>query len=121
MAKKILYIEDEEHMAVVVKARLEGNGYECSLAADGKEGIEKAKAEIPDLILLDIFLPKVDGFKVAQTLREDPATKKIPIIAISASGVDYLEDQCRNVGIEDVLRKPYETEDLLEKIKERLK
>lgn len=81
--KKILFIEDEINFANPVKIILERNGFDVLIAKDGEMGIEMANSENPDLILLDIFLPKIDGFEVLKKIKNEEKTKKIPVIIFS--------------------------------------
>ena len=78
--KKILLIEDEPYQVMMVKFRLEANNYDFISACDGEEGLKKACEEKPDLILLDLFMPIIDGYEVCQRLKKNPKTKNIPII-----------------------------------------
>ena len=119
--KKILYIEDEQDQIMMIQELLQAKGYEFVSANDGEEGLRKAQKQKPDLILLDHFLPKIKGFEVCRRLKERAETKDIPVIIISASGVKYVDDQCRDVGADDYIKKPYELDELLAKIKMRLK
>jgi two-component system cell cycle response regulator len=117
--KKILFIEDEPDQIAMVSLRLEKNGYIAIASMDGEKGLKKAAEEKPDLILLDIIMPGMDGFEVARRLRANPVTKHIPIITTTAAGMDDVEHQCRLAGADDCVRKPYDSLDLLTKI-ERL-
>lgn len=118
--KKILFIEDEPEQIMVMKVRLEASGYAFISAMDGEEGIEKARGEKPDLILLDLILPKMNGYEVAKRLRGDPNTCDIPIIVVTASGAEKLEEKCRAVGADVCIRKPYDAAEVLQKIRERI-
>ncbi len=119
--KKILFIEDEPDQIVMISLRLEKNGYEVISSLDGEEGVEMAKKEMPDLILADVIMPGIDGFEVCRRLRKDPATKHIPIISTTAAGADDVEHQCLTAGANDCVRKPYDSSDLLMKIKRLIK
>jgi CheY-like chemotaxis protein len=121
MKKKILYIEDEKDFIEIAEEALRQYDYQVIPALDGEEGFKKAKSEKPDLIYLDLFLPKVKGFDLCEKLKSDPETKAIPIIVISASGVEYLEDQCKNAGADGCIRKPYKVQELVMKTKMLLK
>lgn len=114
--KKILFIEDEPDQIMMVSLRLKKNGFSVSSAQDGLEGVEQAIKEKPDLILLDLIMPGMDGFEVCRKLRQHHATKRIPIIAATAAGADDLEHQCMTAGANECIRKPYEAMDLLAKI-----
>ncbi len=119
--KRILYIEDELGLLEMVKERLLSRGYEVSVADGADLGLKRAFAEKPDLILLDIFMPDMDGFAVCRKLKEDPRTKDIPILFITASGVEYVAEQAKHVGADDLIMKPYEPEELIARIKKLLK
>lgn len=81
--EKILIIEDEESMREVIKTRLEQEGYQVETASHGKGGLEKAKTSQPDLILLDLLLPKIGGLQVLEKLKEDASTNQIPVVIYS--------------------------------------
>ncbi len=118
--KKILFIEDEPDQIVMISLRLEKNGYKVISSLDGEEGIEMAMKEKPDLILADVIMPGIDGFEVCRRLRKNSATRHIPIISTTAAGMDDVEHQCLAAGADDCVRKPYDSADLLVKIKRLL-
>ena len=120
MAKKILLIEDEEMMSNLIKRRLEANGYEVATAFDGQTGLELARQSKPDLILLDIMLPKLDGYKVCRFLKFDDKYKVIPIIMLTALGQDTDIALGRDMGADAYLVKPFDSQTLLGKIQELL-
>jgi len=119
--KKILFIEDEPDQVLMIELRLKRSGFAVVTAQDGEEGLKKVYEEKPDLILLDIIMPKMNGFEVCQQLKQNPATRKIPIIMTTAAGIDDIEQKCFLLGADDCVRKPYDSTDLLSKIKEFLK
>lgn len=116
MVKKILFIEDEPDIVMLMQTRLKSRGYEMLSAFDGEEGLKMVQEEKPDLILLDVVMPKIDGLTVCSRLKADPQTKHIPIIIVSASGGKDLPERCLAAGADDVIIKPYEAEELLDKI-----
>lgn len=118
--KKILFIEDEPDQIKMISLRLEKNGYEVISSLDGAEGLRMAVREKPDLILLDVIMPGIDGLEVCRQLRKDPVTRHIPIISTTAAGMDDVEHQCLTAGADDCVRKPYESSDLLVKIRRLL-
>ncbi len=118
--KKILFIEDEPDQIMMISLRLEKSGYTIISSLDGKEGLKKAQTEKPDLILLDVIMPGMDGLEVCRRLRRDPVTKHIPIISTTAAGMDDIEHACLTAGADDCIRKPYDSSDLLMKIKRLL-
>jgi DNA-binding response OmpR family regulator len=114
--KKILFIEDEADLVEMMKIRLEANGYEMFSASDGQEGLEAAQKKLPQLILLDIVLPKRDGLEICRILKNDQKTKSIPIIIISASGGKNLPQRSLEAGADDFIWKPFDANELLGKI-----
>lgn len=122
MAKKrILLVDDEAQLVELVKMRLEANGYQVLTAYDGKEALDMAKKEMPDLIILDLMLPKIDGYKVCRMLKFDEKYKKIPIILFTARALEADKKVGMEVGADDYITKPFEPELLLMKIKDFLK
>lgn len=120
MAQKILFIEDEPDHIEMVRMRLEASGFEFVSAKDGEEGLKKVASEKPDLILLDIVIPKIDGFEVCRRLKARPATRNTPVLVITASGLKDLDEKCLALGADDIVRKPYNSSDLVSKIKDLL-
>lgn len=120
MAKKILVVDDEENIVTMVEARLMGNGYDVITASDGQEGLAKARSEKPDLIILDIMLPKIDGYKVCRMLKFDEQYKHIPVILFSARTQDSDLETGKQQGADAYITKPFQPEALLSKIKELL-
>jgi DNA-binding response OmpR family regulator len=119
MNKKILITEDEVDLATVLKTYLEAKGYEILTAFDGEKAIEVAQREIPDLILLDVMLPKLDGYTVLRELKGKKETKGIPVIVVTAK--EKMKGMFEIEGAEDYLVKPFERGELLEKIEKALK
>ena len=118
--KRILVVDDEEDILSVLKFRLEANNYEVLSATDGQEGLNKARSERPDLIILDLMLPKLDGYKVCRMLKFDEGYKNIPIIMFTARDQKKDEELGKEMGADAYITKPFESEVLLEKIKELL-
>jgi CheY-like chemotaxis protein len=118
--KRILIVEDQAMIVGMLKMRLEANNYEVITAADGQEGLEKARKENPDLIILDIMLPKLNGYKVCQLLKADPNYNEIPIIISSGRTPQEVGKVGKEVGADAYVSKPFEAEVLLSKIKELL-
>ncbi len=122
MAKNILIIEDEKSVSDMYKTHLENKGYQIAVSSNGKEGMELAKKEKPDLILLDIILPQKDGFTVLGKLKADKSTKKIPIVLLTNLGQDDDKKRGKDLGARDYLIKANLTPSQIgEKIKEYLK
>lgn len=118
MAKKILMADDEPEFVELVKFRLESNGYDVVTASNGKEAVEKAKTQNPDIILLDILMPDMDGYTALRELKGQDITKDIPVIIITAK--TGMKDLFAIDGIRDYLIKPFDDEDLLLRIKRAL-
>lgn len=116
MNKKILVIEDEKNILFVFSRLLENKGYRVITAEDGLKGLELAQEELPDLILLDLVLPKLDGFKILSTLKDDENTKEIPVIIISARSDNDSIEETLKAGAENYLVKPVDRNKLLAEI-----
>jgi CheY-like chemotaxis protein len=118
---KILLVEDNEMNRDMLSRRLERKGYTVALAVDGVAGIEQAKAVAPDLILMDMSLPLLDGWEATRRLKADPATAAIPVIALTAHAMNEDRDKALGAGCDDFDTKPVELVRLLGKIEELLK
>lgn len=118
---KILFVDDETDLVTVVTFRLKNAGYEVVTAYDGQEGLDKARSEKPDLIILDLMLPKVNGYKVCKTLKSEDKYKAIPIILFTARAQETDKKMGKEVRADAYIVKPFEPETLLAKIRELLK
>ena len=118
---KILVIDDDQAINELIKVNLELAYYNVITAFDGNKGFALAKQELPDLIVLDVMMPEVDGYTVAKRLRENASTKDIPIIMLTALNMLQNKVQGFNIGVDDYLVKPFEMEELLVRIKALLK
>ncbi len=118
--KRILIIEDQAPIVNMLKMRLEANNYEVIIAGDGQEGLERARKENPSLIILDVMLPKLSGYKVCQLLKADPKYNPIPIIISSGRTPQEIKKVSQEVGADAYVSKPFEAEVLLSKMKELL-
>jgi two-component system cell cycle response regulator DivK len=121
MAAKILLVEDNEMNRDMLSRRLARKGFQVLLAADGREGVSVARADHPDLILMDISLPVMDGYAATRTLKADPATNAIPIIALTAHAMVGDREKCLEAGCDDHDTKPVELSRLLAKIEAHLR
>jgi two-component system LytT family response regulator len=117
---KILVLEDDEQVRLPLIDLLEANGYEIVSAMDGREGIELARKEDPDLILSDIMMPEVDGYAVFEALQSDPKTAIIPFIFLTAKTDPSDIREGLGLGADDYITKPYQPRDLLEAIRVRI-
>jgi len=113
---KILIVEDEGDILDFLKIRLEANNYEVIGACDGKEGYEKACKENPDLVLLDLMLPEIDGYWVCNLLKHDSRYGDVPIIIITAKSGDEEQRLAKECGADAYMQKPCDIEVLLAKI-----
>jgi len=111
---RILIVDDDPAILRFLKANLEARGYETLMAVDGAEALQVVGRELPDLVILDIMLPKVDGFEVCRRLRE---WSQIPIIMLSAKGDVIDKVECLNLGADDYVTKPFGVEELMARIK----
>ena len=117
---KILVADDRPEVLELVKVTLEGEDYKVLCASDGKEALEKIGLERPDLVLLDVVMPKMDGFEVLSKIREDPKTKDTPVIMLTAQGQKVDQEKGRRLGARDYITKPFSPSHLLNKIEEIL-
>jgi two-component system cell cycle response regulator DivK len=113
---KILLVEDNEMNRDMLSRRLERRGYEVAIAVDGRQGVELARSEAPDLILMDMSLPVMDGWEATRRIKSAPETRAIPILALTAHAMKGDEDQARAAGCDDFDTKPIELPRLLGKI-----
>jgi len=113
---KILLVEDSEMNRDMLSRRLMRNGFEIVMAVNGQEGLDLASSESPDLILLDMSLPVIDGWEAARRLKADAATAKIPVIALTAHAMVQDKEKALAAGCDDFDTKPVELPRLLEKI-----
>ena len=117
MAKgKVLVVDDEIYIVHILDFSLGMEGYEVLTALDGEQAVEKAKAERPDLIVLDIMMPKLDGYETCKMLKADEATKNIPVILLSAKGRNVDQKIGFEVGADDYITKPFSPRKLVERI-----
>ena len=112
----LLYVEDNEDNIYMLSRRLEREGFTVLIARDGREGIERADAERPDLIIMDLVLPELDGFEAATRIRGAEKTRQIPIIALSASVLPENQHKAIEAGCDDFETKPVDFPGLLIKI-----
>ncbi len=119
--KRILLIEDEVDMVYALTLQLEAFNYEVLSATDGQIGLDLACKEKPDLIILDLMLPKMDGYKICRMLKFDEKYKKIPIIMFTARAQDKDKKLGQEVGADAYITKPFDSKDLLDKISALLK
>ena len=119
--KKILIIDDEEDIQKLLKIRLEQDSFTVITAGDGASGAKMAEQEIPNLILLDIMMPNVDGYSCLKEIRKNQKTKNIPVIMLSGKEEEKVRDLFAFQKISGYVEKPFELDNLVTKIKEMLK
>jgi DNA-binding response OmpR family regulator len=117
---KILIVDDEPDIVTALGIRMKAAGYEVITAADGMEGLDAARKQNPDLVLLDIMLPKLDGYKVCRILKFDENYRHIPILMITAKVTDINKKMGEEVGADAYITKPFNSDELMAKIKETL-
>lgn len=117
MSKKILAVDDEKHIVRLLKTNLERVGYEVVTANDGREALQKVVEEHPDLLVLDVMMPYMDGFEVLQNLRRNPSTRDIPVIMLTAKAQDADVFKGWQSGVDCYLTKPFNPMELLSFVK----
>ena len=118
MAKKILIVEDEEILLNLLKSKLEKLGYTVYSALDGEEGLKAIRETMPDLVLLDIIMPKMGGFEVMEEMQKDLSIKDIPVIIISNSGQPVELDRAKQLGARDwLIKTEFDPQEVITKIK----
>ena len=121
MPKKILLVEDEELLADLLLKKLTVSGYEVSLANDGERGLNLVRELRPDLVLLDILMPKMDGLQVLAEMQKDNALRKIPVIVISNSGQPVEIDQIKKLGARDwLIKTDFDLQEVIQKVKKQI-
>ena len=112
----ILYIEDTENNQILVRRRLQRAGYTVDIVETGEEGLTRARTDPPELILLDMGLPDIDGWEVVRRIREDSQLKDLPVIAITAHAMSGDRERCLEAGCDEYETKPFDFPSLLEKV-----
>jgi CheY-like chemotaxis protein len=114
--KRILVVEDDADTRLIYLTILQHRGYDVAGAENGAEGVRLARELVPDLIVMNLAMPKVDGIRATATLRQDPATERIPVIACTGFISDEAEDQAEDAGVTAYLEKPCEPSRLVEEV-----
>ena len=117
MPKKILAVDDERHIVRLVQVNMERAGYQVVTAFDGREAMEKIEADKPDLVILDVMMPYMDGFEVLQTLRQNASTRDLPVIMLTAKAQDADVFRGWQSGVDSYLTKPFNPTELLSFVK----
>ncbi len=117
---KILVVDDEINITQILEFSIGAEGYEVITAANGEEAVDKARRELPDLIILDIMMPKIDGYEACRILKANPLTKNIPVVLLTAKGRDIDKRLGYEVGATDYIVKPFSPNKLIDRIHELL-
>ena len=118
--KKILIVDDEQDIVETLKFILETQGYTCFCAYNGEDGLNLAKEIMPDLIILDVMMPKINGYKISRLLKYDNKYKDIPIIMVTARSQEQDKLIGEETGVNEYISKPFELNDILEAVKKYL-
>ena len=116
MGKTILIVEDEPKNLKLTRDLLKISGYETIEAVDGKQGVEKAKSAKPNLILMDIMMPKLDGYSACREIKADQSTKNIPVVMLTAVGYDLNKKLAKQMGADGYVTKPFSRQQLIDAI-----
>ena len=117
---KVLVVDDEVNITQILEFSIGSEGYEVISASNGEEAVEKARREQPDLIILDIMMPRIDGYETCRILKSNPLTKNIPVVLLTAKGRDIDRRLGYEVGATDYIIKPFSPGKLIERIHELL-
>lgn len=120
MTKKILIVDDEQNIVISLEFLMKREGYEVSIANDGEEAVARIRSEQPDLVLLDVMMPKKSGFEVCQEIKSDPSLKMVRILMLTAKGRDTEVAKGLAMGADAYMTKPFSTKELVEKIRAML-
>ena len=116
MVKTILIVEDEPKNMTLTRDLLKISGYETMEAWDGRQGVEKAKSAQPNLILMDIMMPKMDGYAACSAIKADQSTKNIPVVMVTAVGFDLNKKLAKQMGADGYVTKPFSRQQLIDAI-----
>lgn len=117
MTKKILIVNDEQNIVISLEFLMKREGYEVSIANDGEEAVACIRSEQPDLVLLDVMMPKKSGFEVCQEIKSDPVLKAVRILMLTAKGRDTEVAKGLAMGADAYMTKPFSTKELVEKVR----
>jgi two-component system cell cycle response regulator DivK len=120
MGRVILIVDDDPRALKLLRDLLQIRGYTTLEATDGKQGVDMARAKMPDLIFMDMQMPVMDGFEATNILKADPVTKNIPVIALTACAMQGDREKCMEAGCNDYIAKPLDTRAFVTKVKEYL-
>lgn len=121
MAKEILAVDDDKHIADLLKVVLEEEGHKVVPVYSGQEALEKLKQMKPDLIMLDVQMPKMTGWQTLEAIKQDERTKDVPVIMLTGTESEFDKETMKAKGVEDYILKPFVHDDLLSRVKKILK
>jgi DNA-binding response OmpR family regulator len=120
MARSVLLVDDEPNIVLSLEFLMRQAGYAVRVARDGEAALKAIESEPPDLVLLDVMMPKRDGFDVCQTIRANPAWKGMRIVLLTAKGRDIEREKGLALGADDYITKPFSTREVVQKVKQML-
>jgi two-component system cell cycle response regulator DivK len=120
MGSVILIVEDDPKSMKLLRDLLQMGGYATLEASDGKQGVDMARAKMPDLVFMDIQMPVMDGFEAIHILKTDPLTKDVPVVALTALAMQGDREKCMEAGFNDYITKPLDTRAFVMKVREYL-
>jgi DNA-binding response OmpR family regulator len=120
MATSVLLVDDEPNIVLSLEFLMKQAGYEVRVARDGEAALKAVAERPPDLVLLDVMMPKRDGYDVCQTIRANPAWKNVKIIMLTAKGRDIEREKGIALGADDYITKPFSTRDVVQRVKQFL-
>ena len=120
MTRKVLVVDDEPNIVLSLKFLISQQGYEVRTAGGGEEALKALAEQVPDLVLLDVMMPKPDGYEVCQKIRATPEWKDIPVIMLTAKGRDVEKQKGFAMGADDYITKPFSTQELVVKVREMI-
>ena len=120
MAKKILIADDEQNIVISLEFLMKREGFEVLIANDGEEAVKRIRSDCPDLVLLDVMMPKKSGFEVCQEIKADPALAAVRILMLTAKGRDTEVAKGLALGADAYMTKPFSTKELVEKVRSML-
>jgi len=120
MARSVLVVDDEPNIVLSLEFLMRQAGYAVRVARDGEAALEAVNAEAPELILLDVMMPKRDGFDVCQTIRANPAWNKVKIVLLTAKGREIEREKGMALGADDYITKPFSTREVVQRVKQLL-
>ena len=117
MARSVLVVDDEPNIVLSLEYLLQQAGYEVRVARSGEEAVTAIAARVPDLIVLDVMMPTLDGYHVCETIRADPKLRSVRILMLTAKSRDVEREKALALGADDYITKPFSTRELVERVK----